>query len=273
MSVTKKSTVDIRNWDDTKYGDKNFRQGHPHMPNTTMRCCMVACSGHGKTNTACDLIMRYLSWDRLFVFSPNFEQPKYLMLKDLCDKMEIDREKRAVKYVNNYNHKHPPHRHISLEDLELEPIAEFSPTLEGFNLKDLNKKNQYMIVLDDIVLQKNQTQFIELFSMGRHKNCQTMYLSQDWFSIPKLCRRNTNLFLLFGHLPEMNIDMIRRDAGVPLDKNEWRDAYKRGTTEPFSFITIDKTKSKMNEQFTICFNKPLINFDRQLLSSSESDSE
>jgi hypothetical protein len=84
-----------------------------------------------------------------------------------------------------------------------------------------------------------------------------MYLSQDWFTIPKNVRRNTNLFLLWGNLPDMNIDMIRRDGGIPMDKNQWRQAYKDGTKEPYSFIVIDKTKSDMDKQFTINFNEPL----------------
>ena len=86
-----------------------------------------------------------------------------------------------------------------------------------------------------------------------------MYLSQDWFTIPKNVRRNTNLFLLFGNLPEANIDMIRRDAGVPKDKHEWRTCYKDATKEPFSFVAIDKTKKDINEQFSRAFNEPLFN--------------
>jgi hypothetical protein len=63
--------------------------------------------------------------------------------------------------------------------------------------------------------------------------------------------------MLWGNLPEANIDMIRRDAGIPKDKKEWRVCYKEATKEPYSFITIDKTKTNIDEQFTRNFNEPL----------------
>ena len=251
------SKVEIKNWDDTRYGDRNFRQGHPKMPNTTMRCCMVAVSGGGKTNTAVDMCLRYLCWDRLFVFSPSVDQPKWAMMKDITDNMETERDKRALQFINKFNKNKPPHKRISIEDLDLQPIAEYNTEVGDFTLDDLRKEDQNLVVLDDIMLDKNQKQFIELFSRGRHKNTNIMYLSQDWFSIPKNVRRNTNLFMLWGNLPEANIDMIRRDSGCPMDKKEWRECYKDATKEPFSFIAIDKTKKDINEQFTRNFNDPL----------------
>jgi len=249
--------VEIKNWDDTKYGDRSFRQGHPKMPNCSMRACLVGVSGQGKTNCAVDLILRYLSWDVLKVFSPSISQPKWLMLKDICEKMEMEREKKALSYCERHNKGKAPSKHITLEDFDFKPIGEFNNDDDNFNMDDLDKKDQNLVVLDDIMLNKNQKHFIELFSRGRLKNINTMYLSQDWFSIPKNVRRNTNLFILWGKLPEMNLDMIRRDAGVPADKNQWRDMYKEATKEPFSFIVIDKTKKDVNEQFTRNFNEPL----------------
>jgi hypothetical protein len=251
------TNVEIKNWDSTEYGDKSFRQGHSKMPETQMRACLVGVSGQGKTNTACDLIMRYLAWDNLKVFSPSIEQPKWLMMKDLCDKMELTREKKALAYCEKFNKGKPIHKRITLEDLDLQPIGEFYDSLNNLCMDDIDKKHQTLVVIDDFMLEKNQKNCIELFSRGRLKNINTMYLSQDWFTIPKNVRRNTNLFLLWGNLPDMNIDMIRRDGGIPMDKNQWRQAYKDGTKEPYSFIVIDKTKSDMDKQFTINFNEPL----------------
>jgi hypothetical protein len=249
--------VIIKNWDDTSYGDKNFRQGHKKMPNTQMRCCMVGVSGSGKTNACCDLILRYLSWDRLFIFSPSVDQPKWLMMKDITEKMETDRDKKALQYIDKHNKNKAPAKRICLEDLDLKPISEYHYDMDDFNLDDLDKSDQNLVIIDDFMLRPSQTDFINLYCRGRHKNVNICYLSQDWFTIPKNVRRNTNLFLLFGNLPEANIDMIRRDAGVPKDKKEWRECYKDATKDLFSFIVIDKTKTKIDEQFSRGFNTAL----------------
>jgi len=251
--------VIIKNWDSTEYGDKNFRQGHNKMPSSQMRCCMVGVSGSGKTNACCDLILRYLMWDRLWVFSPSVDQPKWKMMEDITDKMETERDKKALQFVNKHNKNKAPTKRISLEDLDLKPIAEYRFDMDDFKLEDLDKSDQNLIIIDDMMLNNNQKDFISLYSRGRHRNVNVCYLSQDWFSIPKNIRRNTNLFLIWGNLPEMNIDMIRRDSGAPVDKNEWRKCYKDATKDPFSFIAIDKTKSKISEQFTKSFNSPLFN--------------
>lgn len=268
------SKVKIKNWDCDKYGDRSFRQGHPSMPRESCRISCVGVSSSGKTNLIIDLILRYLCWDRLFVFSPSVAyQPKYLMLKDACETMEIKREKKALDYCKRFNKDKPANKHICLEDLDLKPIGEFYNEIGDFKLDNLEKGDQNFILLDDIVLDKNQLPFIEIFSKGRHRNCQVAYLSQDWFSINKMVRRNSNLFILFGQLPEMNIDMIRRDSGVPKDKAEWRRVYLEATKEPYSFITIDKTKKGLDKQFTRNFNEPLFGKGRDIDDNEDEDTE
>ena len=57
------------------------------------------------------------------------------------------------------------------------------PPLDGFD-----KKENHLIVLDDLVLDKNQKKIEEYFVRSRKVGCSCIYISQSFYAVPKMIR-------------------------------------------------------------------------------------
>ena len=67
------------------------------------------------------------------------------------------------------------------ETLEaLKPTAEFFDSVAEFDVEDLDAKQKNLVLLDDVVAEKNQRDFINLYVHGRHRNISPVYLSQSF---------------------------------------------------------------------------------------------
>jgi len=86
-----------------------------------------------------------------------------------------------------------------------EPLYEFLESKgitiqEGLhNLPDLNKMDKdvnHLIIIDDLMLAKNQDQVQEYFIRCRKKNVTIMYLAQHFYKIPIIVRQNSNYFVI-----------------------------------------------------------------------------
>ena len=50
---------------------------YPHAPQWPCRILICGASGTGKTNVLLNLILQYLSYDKLFLFAKDLFEPKY----------------------------------------------------------------------------------------------------------------------------------------------------------------------------------------------------
>jgi len=76
--------------------------------------------------------------------------------------------------------------------------------------KEISPKHKHVMMFDDLLLQK-QNKCEAYYVRGRHSNCDCLYLSQDYFKLPRqTIRENANFFCLFPQ-DQKNIDNILND--------------------------------------------------------------
>jgi len=76
--------------------------------------------------------------------------------------------------------------------------------------KEISPEHKNLMIFDDLLLQK-QNKCEAYYVCGRHSNCDCLYLSQNYFKLPRqTIRENANFFCLFPQDQE-NIDHIFND--------------------------------------------------------------
>ena len=63
--------------------------------------------------------------------------------------------------------------------------------------KELSPEQKNLMIFDDLLLQK-QNKCEAYYVRGKHSNCDCLYLSQNYFKLPRqTIRENANFFCLF----------------------------------------------------------------------------
>ena len=80
---------------------------------------------------------------------------------------------------------------------------------------------------------------------GRHSNCGCLYLSQNYFKIPRqTVRENANFFCLFPQ-DQKNIDHIYADhVSQDMSKDQFKKLCITAWPKPHNFVVIDLTSNK-----------------------------
>ena len=240
-------SITIDNYDLSKYNDKRIKENHQLMPKNCFRMIIAGGSGSGKTVLTSNMILKYLNFDKLHIFAPSINQPAYLMLKDTFKQLDDERK----RIVRQYNDTHK--RHMK----QPEPIATFSDKLDDFKLDDLDKTQQHLIILDDMML-NNQNPMKELFVRGRHKCASIIYLVQGYYQIPKIIRQNASAVILFNPTTKRELTLLHKDIGAGVELKPFVKGIERALEEPYSFVKIDTATSNRKLRFTEGFSEPLI---------------
>lgn len=129
-----------------------------------------------------------------------------------------------------------------------EPLYEYLETKgvniqEGLhNLPDLNKFDKdvnHLIVIDDLMLAKNQEQVCEYFMRCRKRNVTIMYLAQHFFKIPVLVRQNSNYFVILKAGNRRSLNLILTEFSVGVSKEQLQNMYEYATKDKFNFLLIN----------------------------------
>jgi hypothetical protein len=108
---------------------------------------LVGPSGSGKTNLLMNLLLKFIDYDKLYVYSPHLEQDCYKKLKRVSECVEKETGEEILTIDN-----------------DLENVI--SP-------EDLDPHMQNIVVFDGLVLADKaiQRKITELYVRGRHANC------------------------------------------------------------------------------------------------------
>ena len=138
----------------------NFKD---HKLNLPFRMLIIGGSGAGKTQTLMNLIrIMNGTFNNIHIITKNRDEPLYNYLESKVD-----------------------------TGLSITEGIDSAP-----NLDDFDKKEQSLIVMDDLVLEKNQKQLEQYFIRARKLNCSLVYLSQSYFGVPKMIRMNLNYLII-----------------------------------------------------------------------------
>jgi len=152
--------ADIINFDNITELNENketHEQRSKFMPKHPFRLLMVGGSGSGKTNVLINMLVRYLNYDKIYIYAKELQQSKYQWLKNFYESIEENEE---LEVVGDF------------------PIAYFADNTKDFiPLDELDEEKTNIIVFDDFVLEKKQDNMIQSFISGRHHNSSVIYLT------------------------------------------------------------------------------------------------
>lgn len=197
---------------------ENFDKIKINLPN---RFLVVAPSGAGKTNLTLNLIILLNHFDKIWIFAKSFEtEPLWNWFVDQIHDVEKKVSKRQGKPVKIL-------QMISTDLGDLPEVGSF------------DKASRNLVVFDDQITETNKAKLKNMTDMwvrGRHRNITPMYLSQNYYDIPKIMRQNTGILIL-------------KDLGTERDK--------RGI---LSDVAKDKSMAQMQAMFNACETEHMTNF-------------
>lgn len=189
----------------TETENPNF---HLHNLKLPFRMAIVAPSGSGKTNFLINLIHLFSqgrgTFPDIHIITRNKDEPLYNFLASKSDQITIKE---------------------GMENL---------PQLDKFD-KDFN----HLVVLDDLVLAKDQSRIENYYIRARKLNVSVIYISQSYFRIPKIIRQNLSYLVLLKLSGERELKLILSEGGLGLDRNQLLELYNYATSEKFSVLLID----------------------------------
>ena len=190
----------------TKTHNPNF---HIHGIKLPFRMLIIGGSGAGKTQTLMNLIHNMGStFNDIYIITKNKHEPIYEYLEDKLGKQGVS----VVEGIEN------------------------APDLDA----DISKQDQTLIVMDDLVLERNQKPLEEYFIRARKQNCSLVYISQSYFAVPPIIRKNLNYLIIkqLANLPDLF--RIMREYSLGVDKKVLLKLYEASTTEnKQDFLLVD----------------------------------
>ena len=130
---------------------------------------IVGQSGCEKTNLVVNLAMMYIKWSHLYVITNTPSQRIY----------DVLRSQKDVTF-------------LSPGDISQDIFEEMPPLT--------------LVIFDDFMLEKDQTFPSLIFSQGRHKKVNAIYISQKFTETNLVIRQNANILVMF------NIDKKSREG-------------------------------------------------------------
>jgi len=104
-----------------------------------------------------------------------------------------------------------------------------TPQLDKFD-KDKN----HLLVWDDLVLSKDLSMVENYYIRARKLNVSVIFISQSYYRIPKIIRNNCSYMVLLKLSGEREVNMILKEFGLGVTKEELIEIYEYATQEKFS---------------------------------------
>lgn len=182
------------------------------------RLCCVSPSGSGKSNLIVNLISLFSqgkgTFAQVFIICKDKEETLYKFLASKSDQICI-RE--------------------GLHSL---------PDLDKFD-KDVAS----LVVIDDMMLDKNQDKVLQYYIRCRKKSVSIAYLAQAYFVIPKVVRNNCNYLVLLKLSGDRELSMILKENSLGVDKQQMLSMYKYATQEKFIPFIVDIESTDDNQKY------------------------
>lgn len=201
----------------------NPNYGKTHKIQVPFRIGVIGSSGSGKTNLVLDLIHRFSSpkgtFKSIIVHLRSSDEPLYNYISDkLKDSIEIIEVKDAS----------------DIKDLDL--------------LDDAT-----LVIFDDLILadKKVQDKIGEYFIRGRKKGVSCIYISQNFYSIPKVIRGQFGYIFLKKIGSSRDLNMILREFPLDVNIDELKKLYLSASIGLENSFYIDINKNEFYKNFEL----------------------
>ena len=230
-----------------------FRKHHNLLPRH-LRALIVGKSSSGKSTLLYNLLLKpWLDYNNLLVFGNSLHQSEYQIIKTGFEH-GLGKEQIANVFRNQEQLLEAgitPTRAIEeyTGPKDNDITANFFTNCELIpdpSKLDPEKKN--LLILDDCYLGK-QNKAEAYYSRGRHNNCDTVFLSQNYFRLPRqTIGENCNFLILFKQ-DTRNINHIHADHCSEIPLGEFRNFCNEVWKIKHAFVTIDLTSGIENGKF------------------------
>jgi len=255
MPKLNKNFFQVENMDtlarEDKINDKN-NQIHELLPRHPARILICGASGTGKSNLMINMLYKpMLVFEKLYVYSAMFDQPKYKFLKNHYQLLDEMVKKEC--------------------GLDQKTIMKWQDNLENIDklIDELDPEFKNLIVIDDFSVcpTKQEQQAIDiLYTKCRHKNTSIMILGQMYFKNPssRCVRNNLTHLILYQNYNSMEIQLLQKEVGSDLPKGHFRRLYNYILSKKYDFLYIDNTtdnkRKRYRRNFDGLYGGPLNNY-------------
>jgi hypothetical protein len=204
----------------TKTHNPNYNIHGLKLP---FRLLIIGSSGAGKTQTLLNIIHNMgNTFNDIYIITKNKNEPLYEYLEDKLGKHGLS----VVEGINN------------------------APDLD----KDIDKEDQTLIIMDDLVLEKNQKPLEEYFLRARKQNCSLIYISQSYFAVPPMIRKNLTYLVIkqLANLPDLF--RILREYSLGVDKKQLLKIYEASTKDNKQDFLLVDLDAEPQDRFRKNFN-------------------
>lgn len=191
------------------------------------RMLIIGGSGAGKTQTFMNILHNFGdTFQNIYIITKNKDEPLY-----------------------NYLESKLPEESLSIrEGIDNAP-----------DLDSLDKEEQTLIVMDDLVLERNQKQLEQYFIRARKLNCSLIYISQSYFAVPQMIRQNLTYLVIKRLNTLQDLFRIMREYSLGVDKAKLKQIYETATKDnKQDFLLVDleeapehRFRKNFNEIFDI----------------------
>jgi len=224
--------MEVRNYyklikSDEPSRDRSYKNESKMNITLPARVLICAPSGTGKTNLLRNIIDGIGAFDQICLWAKDLEEPLYKDFINKCRKVEIKLKVQIMLAIT--------------EGKDL-------PSVDTWNKKDNN-----LLICDDLITEdKKSLALLEpYFVRGRKKEITMFFLSQGYFDVPKLIRKNVNYVILKKIKNEMDLGRITKQYAGQATQKELTTMYRfamKGDPHT-SFFMIDAETKDSNLQF------------------------
>ena len=119
-------------------------------------------------------------------------------------------------------------------------------------IEPLENYENSVVVFDDILLSKQESNIDLFFTRGRHNNIDIYYISQNYFHLPKnTIRNNSNIIVLFKQTLREIILLFHDIAGLDMNLDEWKCLCRKAWENDYDYLQIDRFAKIGNGRYTI----------------------
>jgi hypothetical protein len=93
--------------------------------------------------------------------------------------------------------------------------------------------------VDDLVLERNQERICNYFIRARKLNVSVIYISQTYYGIPPIIRKNTSYMVLLKLNGKRDINAVLGEVAVGLSREQLLSLYEYATNEKFNALVVD----------------------------------
>ena len=224
----KANSNELTNWYDIMPASMIPKVDNPayddHQVELPARIVLAGSSGSGKSQAILSMIHKMPdTFSHIVLVTQNSEEPLYKFLKSK----------------------------LKPEDIT---ICEGMKDMPGINDLDRGYPNHTLVICDDMVLEKNQDKFKELFMRGRKVPATIVYATQSYFDTPTFIRKNLTHCWLKKLATMRDLNLVLKDYDFAATSDEMHDMYDYCTKDG-GFLNLAVVDKDSNRWYRKNFNE------------------